>query len=91
MAKYGMSMLIAAVVITMLDERVRPENCRKPAIVTRESRTWSGKFFLDEDVLREEGVTDFAPKRSSPQARSCPTSSATRRTRPRRAPLAMRH
>jgi citronellol/citronellal dehydrogenase len=42
--------------------------CRKPAVVadaahvilTRESRTCTGHFFIDEDVLREAGVTDFA-------------------------------
>lgn len=40
---------------------------RKPAIVadaareilTRDSRTCSGNFFIDEDVLREAGVVDF--------------------------------
>jgi citronellol/citronellal dehydrogenase len=30
------------------------------AIVTRNARVCTGNFFLDEDVLREEGVTDFA-------------------------------
>lgn len=29
------------------------------AILTREARSCTGNFFLDEDVLREEGVTDF--------------------------------
>jgi citronellol/citronellal dehydrogenase len=29
------------------------------AILTRPSRATSGNFFVDEDVLREEGVTDF--------------------------------
>ncbi len=41
--------------------------CRKPefvaeaahAILVRDSRRCTGNFFLDEDVLREEGVTDF--------------------------------
>jgi len=43
------------------------EHCRRPEIVadaayvilTRPSRTFSGNFCLDEDVLREAGVTDF--------------------------------
>jgi citronellol/citronellal dehydrogenase len=30
-----------------------------PAILVRPSRETSGNFFVDEDVLREEGVTDF--------------------------------
>jgi citronellol/citronellal dehydrogenase len=42
---------------------------RKPAImadaaheiVTRDSSACSGNFFIDEDVLREAGVQDFAP------------------------------
>jgi len=29
------------------------------AILTRESRACSGNFYLDEEVLREEGVTEF--------------------------------
>jgi citronellol/citronellal dehydrogenase len=29
------------------------------AILTREARAATGNFFLDEDVLREEGVADF--------------------------------
>lgn len=29
------------------------------AILSRDSRTCTGNFFIDEDVLREEGVTDF--------------------------------
>ncbi|MBS0614181.1 MAG: NAD(P)-dependent oxidoreductase, partial [Proteobacteria bacterium] len=31
------------------------------AILCRDSRQYSGHFVLDEDVLREKGVTDFAP------------------------------
>ncbi len=30
------------------------------AIVTRDARACSGRFLIDEDVLREEGVADFA-------------------------------
>ncbi len=52
-------------VITGPDFRRR---CRKPeiladaahAILTRESRGCTGNFFIDDDVLREAGVTDFA-------------------------------
>jgi citronellol/citronellal dehydrogenase len=45
------------------------QRCRKPGIVadavhavlTREAKGFSGQFLIDEDVLREAGVTDFAP------------------------------
>jgi citronellol/citronellal dehydrogenase len=33
------------------------------AIVTRDARACTGRFFIDEDVLREEGVTDLSPYR----------------------------
>jgi citronellol/citronellal dehydrogenase len=47
-------------------------HCRKPevmgdaahAILTRDSRTFTGQFAIDEHVLREEGVSDFAAYRS---------------------------
>jgi citronellol/citronellal dehydrogenase len=29
------------------------------AILNRDSKSVSGNFFVDEEVLREEGVTDF--------------------------------
>lgn len=46
---------------------IDPARCRKPSIVAdaahavlvRQSRGSSGHFLLDEDVLREAGVTDF--------------------------------
>jgi citronellol/citronellal dehydrogenase len=42
--------------------------CRKPeimadaahAILTRDARTFTGRFCIDDEVLREEGVTDFS-------------------------------
>jgi len=45
----------------------RLENCRKPeiladaahAIFTRDARTATGNFYVDEEVLASEGVTDF--------------------------------
>jgi citronellol/citronellal dehydrogenase len=36
------------------------------AILTRDSRACTGNFFVDEDVLRAEGVTDFAPYAVAP-------------------------
>ena len=38
------------------------------AILTRSSRQCSGNFFIDEVLLREEGVTDFAPYAVDPDA-----------------------
>ncbi|CAM2009797.1 SDR family oxidoreductase [Acanthopleuribacter pedis] len=37
------------------------------AIFCRNSREATGNFYIDESVLREEGVTDFAPYRVSPE------------------------
>jgi citronellol/citronellal dehydrogenase len=59
--------VIATAAVAMLGDSVRVENCRKPdivadaahAILTKPSRSASGHFFIDEDVLRDEGVTDF--------------------------------
>lgn len=59
--------VIATVALRMLGDRVRPEECRRPeivaeaarAILEREAGSCTGNFFVDEDVLREEGVTDF--------------------------------
>jgi citronellol/citronellal dehydrogenase len=53
--------------LRMLGGRVRPEQTRGPeivadaarAIVTRPSRECTGNFFVDEEVLREEGVEDL--------------------------------
>ncbi|MGH8169856.1 MAG: SDR family oxidoreductase, partial [Steroidobacteraceae bacterium] len=35
------------------------------AILTRDSRSFSGHYCIDEEVLREEGVTDLAPYRAA--------------------------
>jgi citronellol/citronellal dehydrogenase len=46
-----------------LDMMRRPEIVADAAhaVLTRDARTTSGNFFLDEDVLAQAGVTDFAP------------------------------
>lgn len=54
--------------IAMLGGLVKPENCRKPEILadtahiilTRNSRECSGNFFIDDEVLAEEGITDLS-------------------------------
>src|SRR4051812_21350268 len=60
--------VIATAALAMLGGITPPEKCRKPEIVadaahvilTRDSRCCTGNFYIDEDVLREAGVTDFA-------------------------------
>ncbi len=59
--------VISTAALRMLGGMVRPEQCRKPEIVadaahqilTSDSRANSGNFFIDEEVLRSAGVTDF--------------------------------
>ena len=36
------------------------------AVLVRDSRTCTGNFFIDDDVLRAEGVTDFSGYRFAP-------------------------
>ena len=58
---------ILTAALAMLGDRVRPENCRKPAIMAdavheilcRDSRGCTGNFFIDDEVLAESGVTDL--------------------------------
>ncbi len=60
------------------DETIR--RCRKPdimadaayAILTQPSRACTGNFFIDEDVLRNAGVTDFAAYAVDPAAELLP-------------------
>jgi citronellol/citronellal dehydrogenase len=48
---------------------IKPEHCRKPeimadaayAVLTADARTTTGSFFIDDEVLRAAGVTDFEP------------------------------
>lgn len=59
--------VIATAALAMLGGRIPPERCRTPeiladtahAILTRDSAACSGNFFIDEDVLEQEGVTDL--------------------------------
>ncbi|MGH9380682.1 MAG: SDR family oxidoreductase [Thermoanaerobaculia bacterium] len=59
--------VIATAALAMLGGKVPPAHCRTPeiladaahAILTRDSASCSSNFFLDEDVLRDEGITDF--------------------------------
>ena len=68
--------VIHTAALAMLGGLISPENCRRPeivadaahAILVRDSRSTTGNFFLDEDVLREAGVTDFEPYAVKPGA-----------------------
>ncbi|WP_049621610.1 SDR family oxidoreductase [Frateuria defendens] len=59
--------VIATAAIAMIDG-VKPEHCRTPqivadaahAILTQPARAYSGRFAIDEEVLRAAGVEDFA-------------------------------
>ncbi|HUP00136.1 MAG TPA: NAD(P)-dependent oxidoreductase [Gemmatimonadota bacterium] len=69
--------VIATAALRMLGGTVAPEECRTPEIVAeaawailgRDSRHCSGNFFLDEEVLAEEGVSDLERYAVQPGAR----------------------
>ncbi|MCA0994099.1 SDR family oxidoreductase [Alloyangia pacifica] len=60
--------VIDTAALAMLGGAVQPKNCRTPqivadaahAILTRPAKSCSGNFFIDEEVLREEGTADFS-------------------------------
>jgi citronellol/citronellal dehydrogenase len=62
--------------LAMLGGLVPTANCRRPTIVAdaayailcRDSRSCTGNFFIDEEVLGEEGVTDFSGYAEKPEA-----------------------
>ncbi len=64
----------AAVEVHFPEEVLR--GSRKPAIMAdaayvilnRDARTCTGNFFIDENVLREEGISDFAQYALNPGA-----------------------
>jgi citronellol/citronellal dehydrogenase len=70
---------IATAAINMLGGEDLMKASRKPdimadaahAILTRDV-PFTGRFCLDEDVLREAGVTDFTPYRMDPQVEATP-------------------
>ncbi len=66
--------VIGTAALVMLGGMVEPEQTRKPeivadaahAILTRDSRIVTGNFFIDEDILSEDGLTDFSAYAVSP-------------------------
>lgn len=69
--------VIYTAAVVMLGDTVKPENCRKPAIVAdaahailiRNSRECTGNFFIDDEVLTEAGVTNFAQYAVNPKGK----------------------
>ena len=72
--------VIYTAAVAMLEGMVKPENCRTPEIVAdaahtiliRDSRSCSGNFFIDEEVLLEAGVSDFKQYAVDPNGRLLP-------------------
>ncbi|MCC6198341.1 MAG: NAD(P)-dependent oxidoreductase [Burkholderiales bacterium] len=69
--------VIATAAIAMIPGATeQTDHMRKPqimadaahAILTRDARAVTGRFFIDEDALREAGVTDLAPYAMKPGA-----------------------
>ncbi len=68
--------VIDTAALAMLGGRVNPDNCRRPEIVadaahiifTRESHVCTGNFFIDEELLAQEGITDTRRYAVNPQA-----------------------
>ena len=66
-ALWPQTVIQTAALAMLPPELVTPESCRKPeimadaahAILCRDSRSCTGNFFIDDQVLAEEGVTDF--------------------------------
>ena len=60
--------VIATAALNMLDGMINPDNCRTEdimadaahAILRQDSRSCTGNFYIDEDVLRATGVKDFS-------------------------------
>jgi citronellol/citronellal dehydrogenase len=59
--------VIATAALNQLGDMVSPDNCRTPEIMAdaaheilcRDSRSCTGNFFLDENVLRAAGMKNF--------------------------------
>lgn len=59
--------VIATAALAMLGGAVKPDYCRKPdivadaahAVLTRDAKTCTGNFFIDDEVLQAEGISQF--------------------------------
>ena len=74
-ALWPRSVIATAAIVMIPDAQSQIARMRKPqivadaahAILVRESRRHTGQFYIDEDVLRSSGVTDFAPYAVDPR------------------------
>jgi citronellol/citronellal dehydrogenase len=68
--------VVATAALAMLGGAFPVESCRKPeimadaahAVLVRDSRTTTGHFFIDDEVLAEAGVTDLGKYAVQPGA-----------------------
>lgn len=66
-ALWPKSTIATSAIENMVGGKLLEDRSRKPeimadacyAIITRDAKTCSGNFFIDEDVLRAQGITDF--------------------------------
>jgi citronellol/citronellal dehydrogenase len=66
-ALWPRTVIATAAVQNLLGGEEAVKRCRRPeivadaahAILTKDSRTFTGRFLIDDDVLRQEGVTDL--------------------------------
>ena len=74
-ALWPRTVIATAAVQNLLGGDATVRGSRKPdimadaayAVLTKPSSAVTGNFFIDEDLLRAEGVTDFAPYRMTPE------------------------
>ncbi|MFP6750250.1 MAG: SDR family NAD(P)-dependent oxidoreductase, partial [Pirellulaceae bacterium] len=75
-ALWPRTVIATAAVQNLLGGDAMVQRCRKPkimadaahAILVRDSRECSGNFFVDDEVLRDEGVTDLDHYAVDPEA-----------------------
>jgi citronellol/citronellal dehydrogenase len=66
-ALWPRTVIATAAVQNLLGGEEAVKRCRRPeivadaahAVLTKDSRTFTGRFLIDDDVLRQEGVTDL--------------------------------
>ena len=66
--------VILTAALQMIGAPIKPENCRIPEIVAdaahhvlcRDAKETTGKFFIDDEVLAEAGVSDIEQYRAAP-------------------------
>ncbi|MGH8658534.1 MAG: SDR family oxidoreductase [Gammaproteobacteria bacterium] len=72
--------VIYTAALALLGDLVKPQNCRKPDIVAdaayvilnRPAKSCTGHLFIDEEVLKSAGVSDFAGYAVDPSAELYP-------------------